>query len=215
MRCRVCGREGFDICPECQFREQNQQCWRCRMYIPKAEMQQWRGQWICPNCRMDLEREEGEAAGGRKGKEDEGGAAELHEKKGKCDRCGRETLILYKFNGKNLCWYCLEKEDTYSGAGGTGGAIPIQLMREKGKKKGILERIKEYFFGKEPEAVEITSAKVVPVRKREKEGEAVPAKREEGAGTAPGAEERKGMGPAMEKEGKEKKKPEWGEWKKD
>ncbi len=239
MPCRVCGREGYaDICSECMFREQNQQCWRCRIYIPMAEMQQWRGQWICPNCRMDLEREEGGAPGGR-GKPEEEAAAELHEKKGRCDRCGRETIILYKFNGRNLCWYCLEKEDTYAGAGGAGGAIPLRLMRERKKKKGLLRRIREFFFGRGPEdegAVEITSAKVVPIRKRGREGEIVPVKRAGEPEIVPkkgeepekrgekerGKEERRGKGPLVEKErgeppteGKEKKKPEWGGYKRD
>jgi hypothetical protein len=169
------------------FREQNQQCWRCRMYIPKAEMQQWRGQWICPNCRMDLEREE-EGPGGEKKKEKEGGRADMYEKQGKCDRCGRETIILYRFNGRNLCWYCLEKEDTYAGAGGAGGAIRVQLSRQVRKNKGILGRIREYFFGKgaeeEPE-IEISVARVVPIRKKGKESDVVPVKKGENAEIVP------------------------------
>lgn len=244
MPCRVCGREGYaDICSECMFKEQNQQCWRCRMYIPKVEMQQWRGQWICPNCRMDLERKEEGAGKEKKGKAEEEAAAELYEKKGKCDRCGRDTIILYRFNGRNLCWYCLEKEDTYAGAGGAGGAIPIQLTRQVSKKKGILKRIKEYFFGKgaEEEAeVEVSVARIVPIRKKGRESEVVPVrkgketeivprksepekkeeekkehKKEEKKERGPIVEKEKGEPPEEKKEEKKEKKPEWGNWKKD
>ena len=238
MPCRVCGREGYaDICSECMFRELNQQCWRCRMYIPKAEMQQWRGQWICPNCRMDLEREEEEVSKEKKG--EEGAQPEAYEKKGQCDRCGRETIILYRFNGRNLCWYCLEKEDTYGGAGGMGGAIPLQLTRESKKRKGLLKRIKEFLLGKEPEEeaeVEIVVAKVIPVRKKGKGDEIVPVKKTDKAEIVPKKEpergeekhEKKDKGPVIEKakgeppkeekkkpEKDEKKKHEWGEWKRD
>jgi len=207
MPCRSCGREGYsDICSECMFREQNQQCWRCRMYIPNAEMQQWRGQWICPNCRMDLEREEGGPEGEKKKRED-GGQADMYEKPGKCDRCGRDTIILYRFNHRNLCWYCLEKEDTYAGAGGAGGAIPIQLSRKARKKKGILGRIRDYLFGKgaEEDEVEISVAHVVPIRKKGGEGGAVPVKKGENAGMVPKKSE---QADAENKEGHHEKKEE-------
>ncbi|NYZ60729.1 hypothetical protein H0O01_03455 [Candidatus Micrarchaeota archaeon] len=209
MPCRSCGREGYsDICSECMFREQNQQCWRCRMYIPNAEMQQWRGQWICPNCRMDLEREEGGPGREKKKKEEEGGQADMYEKPGRCDQCGRETIILYRFNHRNLCWYCLEKEDTYAGAGGTGGAIPVQLSRQVRKKKGVLGRIKEYFFGKgaEEEAeVEISVARVIPIRRKGREGEVVPVKKGENAEIVPRKSE---QAKEEHKEGHQEKKEE-------
>ena len=221
------------------------------MYIPKAEMQQWRGQWICPNCRMNLEREEEGAGTEKKRKEEEGSQADMYEKPGRCDRCGRETIILYRFNGRNLCWYCLEKEDTYAGAGGAGGAIPIQLTRRVKKRKGILRTIREYFFGKgaEEEAeVEISVARIIPIRKRGREGEIVPVRKAENAEIVPKKseepeaeghgkghhekkeekkEEKREKGPVIEK-GKgeppkdeggerkdEKKKHDWGTWKKD
>ena len=247
MPCRSCGREGYsDICSECMFKEQNQQCWRCRMYIPKAEMQQWRGQWICPNCRMDAEREDERAGGEKKKKEEEGGQADMYEKPGRCDRCGRDTIILYRFNGRNLCWYCLEREDTYAGAGGVGGAIPIQLSRQVRKKKGILGRIREYFFGKgaEEEAeIEISVARVIPIRKKGKEGDVVPVKKGANAEIVPRKseqakeehkeghhekkEEKRERGPIVEKdkgeppkeekkaEKEDKKRPAWETWKKD
>ncbi|MEW5996069.1 MAG: hypothetical protein AB1657_00540 [Candidatus Micrarchaeota archaeon] len=231
MLCRVCGREGFDICPECQFREQNMQCWRCRMYIPKAEMQQWRGQWICPNCRMETEHEEAEV-GEKKKREEEGAEAETHEKKGRCDRCGRETLILYKFNNRNLCWYCLEKEEDYTGAGPSGGAIPVQVTRERKKRKGWLRRIREFFLGKaagEEAGEEVSVVRIITIKKKGgiapakgKEAGAAPAGKEEkdekkaGREAAPVVRKEKGGPQEEEKQEKgEKKKPEWGQWKAD
>lgn len=209
MRCRVCGREGFDICPECQFRELNLQCWRCRMYIPGAEMQQWRGQWICPNCRMELEHEEAAEMpkkGEKKPEGEEAMSGEVREKKGRCERCGRETLILYKFNNRDLCWYCLEKEEDYAGGGPTGGAIPIQVTHEK-KRKGWFTRIREFLLGKEAgEGAPV--AKIVPIKKKSKGEEAAPVKGEKGTPPEEGKKEKK-----PEKE--EKKKPDWGQWKKD
>ncbi|MDD2655713.1 MAG: hypothetical protein PHQ80_03535 [Candidatus ainarchaeum sp.] len=238
MHCRVCGREGYDICPECSFREQNQQCWRCRMYIPKSEMQQWRGQWICPNCRMDAEREEEHTA--EKKKEEEGAGPGMYEKPGRCERCGRETKILYRFNNRNLCWYCLDDENTtdYSGAGPSGGAIRVQLRAERSKRRGIVHRLMRVLTGgKEEEEKEtvVSTAEVVPIKKRGREGvpakTAVPSKvpekkaehvpaRKEGRGEKENAPVIRKEAPEKEGKGKkekeqEEKKPDWSQWKRD
>lgn len=237
MLCRVCGREGYDICPDCQFREQNTQCWRCRMYIPKSEMQQWRGQWICPNCRMDAEREEERAP--EKKREEEGAEAEMYEKPGRCERCGRETKILYSFNNRNLCWYCLEEEDTtdYSGAGPAGGAIRVQLRGERSRRRGLVHRLIGMLTGKKDEEKEtvISTAEVVPIRKKGKgsipEKVAVPSKvpEKKEPHVLPRKEEKKEQknenAPVISKEApekeadaekeKEKKRPDWSQWKRD
>ncbi len=58
--CSRCGREistGM-YCESCHFYIYNEQCWRCRMYLPKVELQQWRGQTYCPYCIQDLRDEE-------------------------------------------------------------------------------------------------------------------------------------------------------------
>ncbi|MFA5077621.1 MAG: hypothetical protein WC488_04300 [Candidatus Micrarchaeia archaeon] len=59
MNCLRCGREcEGQYCDTCRFYETNDQCWRCRMYLPKVELQQWRGQTYCPYCIMDIRDEE-------------------------------------------------------------------------------------------------------------------------------------------------------------
>jgi hypothetical protein len=59
MGCARCGRECTGMyCDSCKFYEMNDQCWRCRMYLPKVELQQWRGQIYCPYCIQDLRSEE-------------------------------------------------------------------------------------------------------------------------------------------------------------
>ena len=240
MRCRVCGREGFDICPECSFKKQNTQCWRCRMYIPTSEMQQWKGQWICPNCRMDTEREDELKFEGKKRK-DEGAGAETYEKPGRCQRCSRETKILYQFNGRKLCWYCLEDENStdYSGAGPSGGAIRVQVRQEKSRRKGLINRLIRMVAGggeEEEKVTVISNAKLIPIKKGERDAEgetapegAVPAKAPEKKPVLPAEKRpRPDSGPVVGKEGPEenkgkdgeggkdeKKKTDWSLWKKD
>ena len=152
LRCRVCGRSGFDICPDCQFKEMNQQCWRCRMYIPKAEMQQWKGQWICPNCMMEM-REEEERSHGR----------EARERLGQCERCGRRTATLYRWKGRLLCQVCLDKDEHYAGKGPSAGGIRMRPI-EKKPGKSLIQRLAEFIFGKKEEETEIVEA---PRKKKE------------------------------------------------
>jgi hypothetical protein len=207
------------------------------MYIPKNEMQQWRGQWICPNCRMDAEREE-ERAPERK-KEEEGAEAEMYEKPGRCERCGRETKILYRFNNRNLCWYCLEEEDTtdYSGAGPAGGAIRVQLRGERSRRRGIIHKLIRMLTGEKEEEKEtvISTAEVVPIKKKGKEGvpakTAVPSKvpekkeghalpikqekKEQKKENAPVVRKEAPEKKEKEKKGEEEKRPDWSQWKRD
>jgi len=157
LRCRVCGRPGFDICPDCQFKEMNQQCWRCRMYIPLAEMQQWRGQWICPNCRMELREEE-----------ERSHTKETGERLGQCERCGRRAGILYRWKGRLLCEICLDKDEDYAGGRPSAGGIRIRPLQKK-RHKGLLRRIFEFIFGRnEKEETEIVE--VAPRKKAGKKG---------------------------------------------
>lgn len=178
LHCRICGREGYDICPECSFKELNQQCWRCRMYLPKSEMQQYNGQWICPNCRNDMreeekrhERKEGGPSGSPTGGSSKGSAeAEMGEKLGECERCGRPTDVFYIVGGKKLCKFCFGQGREYL-ARGPGGAAPrVQLMRKKAVKKSWLRKLIESIFGKTDEdeieilEVEILSQKPPPAK---------------------------------------------------
>ncbi|HIH22731.1 TPA: hypothetical protein HA238_03320 [Candidatus Micrarchaeota archaeon] len=66
MLCSRCGQEGpteygpdgQSYCSSCAFYGMNKPCWKCRMYLPSLELQQWRGQWTCQYCMMDLRDEE-------------------------------------------------------------------------------------------------------------------------------------------------------------
>lgn len=200
------------------------------MYIPTSEMQQWKGQWICPNCRMDTEREDELRFEGKKRKE-EGAGSETYEKPGRCQRCGRETKILYQFNGRKLCWYCLEDEDStdYSGAGPSGGAIRVQVRQEKSRRKGLINRLIRMISGGgdgEEKVTVISNARIIPIRKGGKgSGEkAAPEKQAVPPKAAGGKAPRPDSGPVVEKEGPgeggegkkdEKKKTDWSLWKRD
>ncbi|MDD5336979.1 MAG: hypothetical protein PHS02_00680 [Candidatus ainarchaeum sp.] len=96
MNCLRCGREtSGQYCDTCRFYETNDQCWRCRMYLPKVELQQWRGQTYCPYCIMDIRDEEKrteEARGERaraQGAQEPGERGEYHGDEGM--RPGGET----------------------------------------------------------------------------------------------------------------------------
>jgi hypothetical protein len=190
---------------------------------------------------MDAEREDERPQ--EKKKEDEGAEADMYEKPGRCERCGRGTKILYRFNNRNLCWYCLEEEDTtdYSGAGPSGGAIRVQLRAERGRRRGLVHRLIGMLTGKKDEDKEtvISTANVVPIRKKGKEGAAkvvpekvpVPSKTGKEEHAAPRKEEKKEKkrenapviskeAPEKEEKGeedkeKEKKRPDWSLWKRD
>src|SRR5512143_3467213 len=113
--CSRCGRvteleygpDGLGYCTSCAFYGMNKQCWRCRMYLPSAELQQYRGQLTCPYCIQDLRYADTRAE-------------EYHEEKHKleviqypeqCERCGRDLEgRVYIWNGKKLCKKCMEDE---------------------------------------------------------------------------------------------------------
>ncbi len=41
-----------------EFMKKYYQCWRCGMYLPREEMQQWKGMWYCPYCLAEIIEEE-------------------------------------------------------------------------------------------------------------------------------------------------------------
>ncbi len=142
------------------------------MYIPKSEMQQFQGQWICPNCRMDLQEGErhgkGRGASGEGGPGDEPGSQEMRDKLGECERCKRPTDVFYIVNGRKLCKFCFEQGKEYMARGPGTSPARIQIMRRKYEKKGLFRKILEFFFGKpeEPE-YEIVEAEVIIPKKNE------------------------------------------------
>ena len=128
------GTDGMSYCSSCIFYGLNKQCVRCRMYLPGAELQQYRGQWTCPYCIQDMR--------------DEDRRSEYHPEKPRlealqlpeqCERCGRNLDgMVYIWNGKKLCRRCIEEEQEKWGlvGGGPGGAPQrITLERERTKRK--------------------------------------------------------------------------------
>ena len=117
--CSRCGRkaeteygvDGQAYCSSCIFYGLNKQCWKCRMYLPASELQQYRGQWTCPNCLMDLRDDD-------KSKDDRMGRAYRYNER--CQRCGRETERFYMWNGRRLCMSCLAEEQSKWGTAGGG-----------------------------------------------------------------------------------------------
>jgi len=158
------GVDGLPYCSNCIFYGMYKQCSRCRMYLPATELQQYKGQWLCPNCLLE-ERE----------REKEKEEAELKEKRPKtqelsysttCDRCGKETDVLYIFNNKRLCASCLKEEQEKTQFTARRPFSPAtKVVVRKGKP--LLQRIIDavlIFFGlkkkeKETEIIAIKNKK--------------------------------------------------------
>lgn len=147
--CSRCGRageveygsDGQSYCSACIFYGLNKQCWRCRMYLPASELQQYRGQWACPYCIQDM-------------READRKASEYHPEKPHldilsypetCERCGRDLKgRVYIWNGKRLCKNCLSDEQSkwgLVGGGPMGASQRITLEPEqRAKEKSFFER---------------------------------------------------------------------------
>lgn len=120
--CSRCGMETASgpYCDNCSFYMLNDQCWRCRMYLPKVELQQWKGQTYCPYCIQDLRHAEKDAQQRR----DEG-AAKAPEGippdstppgQGQvnpdylCDKCRDEMDIAYVVADHKFCEMCFQQQ---------------------------------------------------------------------------------------------------------
>ena len=107
------GQDGLAYCSECAFYGLNKQCNKCRMYLPAMELQQYRGQLLCPYCIQDMREEvRKEEAPAERGNLPaySPDLPILHETEVQqvCDRCGCESEKFYLWNGKRLCKKCLE-----------------------------------------------------------------------------------------------------------
>lgn len=106
------------------------------MYLPAAELQQYKGFWVCPYCLMELR--------------DEAKRMEKPPKKyplrpiayGEvCERCGREAAMFYIWNGRRLCKSCLDEEQKKWGLVGGGPAAAPYRIKYEGKKESFLASI--------------------------------------------------------------------------
>jgi len=131
------GSDGLMYCSSCSFYGMNKQCYRCRMYLPAAELQQYRGQWMCPYCVQDMRSED------RKAEEPEPSKGKPHldviSYTEQCERCGRDLKSrVYIWNGKRLCKSCVnDEQEKWSLVGGGPMAAPyrISLGPEKRRRK--------------------------------------------------------------------------------
>ncbi len=125
------GVDGQSYCSSCIFYGLNKQCWKCRMYLPMSELQQYKGQWICPNCLMDA-------------KDADNYRMRRYTYNERCARCGREIDRLYTWNGRRLCITCLNDEQSkwgMVGGGPMGGGSRIMSPIKEDGSEGLLSRI--------------------------------------------------------------------------
>ncbi|MCI0504291.1 hypothetical protein L0Y65_06310 [Candidatus Micrarchaeota archaeon] len=131
------GSDGMTYCSSCAFYGMNKQCYRCRMYLPAGELQQYRGQWMCPYCVQDMRDADRKAEEPRM--EEKRPHLDIISYPEQCERCGRDLEgRVYILNDKKLCKNCVEDEkDKWGTVGGGPMAAPyrITLGPEKRRKK--------------------------------------------------------------------------------
>lgn len=166
--CSRCGRvsevdygaDGLPYCSSCIFYGMNRQCFRCRMYVPASELQQYKGVWACPYCVQDM-RDEDRRAGAQ-----ERPRVHALTYSETCERCGKELdERVYIWNSRRLCRSCLDEEQgswTVVGGGpGHAGARVSAIPVRRAKERSLIESAIGNFlalFGvkkKEPEIVAV------------------------------------------------------------
>jgi len=129
------GADGLPYCSSCAFYGMNRQCYRCRMYLPASELQQYRGMLVCPYCIQDMRAEDQRAAAPH----EKAPVQEISYPE-RCERCGRDLEgRAYIWNGKTLCRNCLEDEQGTWGVVGGGpshgaqraSVMPIRRARQR------------------------------------------------------------------------------------
>jgi hypothetical protein len=137
------------------------------MYIPATEMQQYKGQWICPVCLMELIAED------TRMKKPEKYPIPPRIYGERCERCGRETEVYYIYNGRRLCKSCLDEEQAKWGlVGGGPSAAPYRVTygKEEGLILSIVGKLLEYLGlrKRRPRQAEIVVAPRVETKVKKK-----------------------------------------------
>jgi len=133
------GADGQAYCGSCIFYGMNKPCFKCRMYLPASELQQFKGQWVCPYCLMDMREEERRTERGAEENYLKGSAVAE-----RCERCGRAMPVVYYFGGKRLCDSCMEEaQKDWRDVGGERPPLPMQRITERKTKEAGLTS----FFG--------------------------------------------------------------------
>lgn len=112
------------------------------MYLSASELQQYRGQWLCPYCLQDARDKDRLAA--------EAPARRRRERyvpptvyTETCERCGKSLSTVYVWNGRKLCKPCLEEgKKTWDLVTGKPFTSPMRIKVEK-KKKSVPAQIFE------------------------------------------------------------------------
>jgi hypothetical protein len=125
------------------FYGMNKQCYRCRMYLPATELQQYKGQLMCPYCLNDV-RDQDRRAEERSIEGTERATGYLSGEH--CDRCGRELTTVYYYGGRKLCQNCLDDAKHESkDVGGEKPPLPPYRITEKAAaeagRRSFLERL--------------------------------------------------------------------------
>jgi len=150
--CSRCGRagtveyapDGQQYCSACIFYGMNRQCYRCRMYLPVTELQQFRGQWACPYCIQDMRDEDRRAEQPVSGEGKH--SLDVLTYPERCERCGRDLEgRVYIWNGMRLCRKCLgDEQDSWELVSGKplGPAERIRVdVTKEARKKSLLEAV--------------------------------------------------------------------------
>jgi hypothetical protein len=138
------------------------------MYIPVNELQQYRGQLMCPYCIQDIRDEQR--------KHDEPNNEKLHMDRlaypELCQRCnGDLTLGVYYWNGKHLCKRCMEAGQNdweyVQGGPSKGGQIisatAVTELKVVKKKESLVSNLLHKMGikkKKEPQIVEIKPSEI-------------------------------------------------------
>ncbi len=118
------------------------------MYVPSFELQQHKGQWMCPICLQDSRAEDARMNAAKSSsykKHDY--PMQVHSYEETCERCGRTLVTVYFLNGRKLCETCLGNEqDKWTIVGGEGPPkTPFHMSVER-RKKSLLRKFFERVF---------------------------------------------------------------------